>query len=78
MTESTHIDDYIFRKIVINATTCTSDVIIYPDHIQANWRRRRYHLLQPEDLSDVIATALDNLIIGNGASGRMTISDATQ
>jgi hypothetical protein len=70
-----HIDDYTFRKIVIESTTYTSDVIIYPDRVQANWRRRRGHVLQPEDLSDVIDAAPDTLIIGTGASGRMTISE---
>ncbi|MGC9308544.1 MAG: Mth938-like domain-containing protein [Thermoplasmatota archaeon] len=70
-----HIDSYSFGKVIVDGTIYTSDVIIYPDHVQANWRRRRGHLLQPEDLSDVIATAPDTLIIGTGAHGRMTISE---
>lgn len=73
-----HIDAYSFGEIVVDGTTYTSDVIIYPDRVAANWRRERGHHLQPDDLADVIAVALRHLFIGTGVNGRMTVSEETK
>lgn len=73
-----HIDAYRFGEIIVDGTTYTSDVIVYPDEVQSNWRRERGHHLQPDDLTDVIAAAPRHLVIGTGASGRMTVSEETK
>lgn len=70
-----NIEKYSFGKIVIDGKKYTSDLIIFPDHIKANWLRERGHFLQLEDLEEVIAFKPEIVIIGTGAFGVMKISD---
>ncbi len=58
------IDTYSFGKIVIDGRTYTSDVIIYPDHVDASWWRKEGHYLRPVDLTDVVKAKPAVLIIG--------------
>ncbi len=69
------ITDYSFGKITINGDTYTSDVIIYPDRVYSAWWRKEGHLLQVEDLSDVINAGIPVLIIGTGFYGAMKVPD---
>jgi hypothetical protein len=69
------IDKYSFGKIVIGNKTYTSDIIIYPDRIDPSWWRKEGHLLQVNDLSDVLKENPDLIIIGTGYSGVMRISE---
>jgi hypothetical protein len=71
------IDHYSFGRLIINGAVITSDVIIYPDgRVRDGWRRRRGHDLVPDDLIPLWKEAPARLIIGTGASGRMTVSPA--
>jgi hypothetical protein len=72
------IESYSFGDIVIDGTTYTSDVIIYPDKINSDWIRRKGHLLQKEDLTDLSNYQLDVLIVGTGYFGRMKVSNDTK
>ncbi|MDI6839786.1 MAG: MTH938/NDUFAF3 family protein [bacterium] len=67
------IDSYEFGRIVINGITYTHDVIIYPDRVNQNWWRKSGHLLQIDDLSEVLKESPDVLIIGTGAYGVMDV-----
>ncbi len=69
-----HIDAYSFGKIVVDGTAYTSDLVIYPDHVEPDWRRNHGHHLEPDDLAGVITAAPRYLVIGTGAHGRMTVS----
>jgi len=71
------IDHYSFGKIVINSKTYTSDVIIYPDHLDSSWWRKEGHYLQPVDLEKALNAKPDLLIIGTGYSGVMVVPDGT-
>lgn len=71
------IDSYSFGRIVIDGKTYTSDVIIYPDKIDDNWWRESGHLVQREDLGDVLKYKPEVLIIGTGAHGLMKVTDDT-
>jgi hypothetical protein len=53
------------------------DVIIYPDHVDANWRREAGHTLTPEDLWEVLRSPPEVLVIGQGSMGRMKVPAAT-
>ncbi len=68
-----HIDDYSFGKIVINGKTYTSDVIVYPEKVDASWWRKEGHYLQKADLKDIVAAAPDIVIIGTGNWGEMVV-----
>jgi hypothetical protein len=71
------IDDYSFGRIVINGTTYTSDVIIYPDHIDDSWWRKEGHSLYPGDLPGVMNAHPEILIVGTGYSGVMRVPEET-
>jgi hypothetical protein len=64
--------------MVIDGKTYTSDIILYPDKVDDNWWRKSGHLLQKEDLRDVIKYNPEILIVGTGAYGLMKILDETK
>ena len=69
------IESYSFGHMVINGTSYTKDVIIYPDgRIQSPWWRKQGHELAVIDLQDLIATSPEIIICGNGAMGIMRVT----
>jgi len=71
------IESYRFGRIVIDGTTYTADVIIYPDGSILNpWRRNKGHVLEAVDLQDLIVTTPEIIICGTGAMGAMRPSAA--
>lgn len=71
------IEYYSWGKIVIGGRTYTSDVIIFPDHINASWWRKEGHKLHVEDLQEVISANPEAVIIGTGALGVMKVPGET-
>lgn len=71
------IEHYSFGKIIIDGRAYSSDVIIYPDRVDASWWRKAGHYLQASDLSDIITLKPDILIVGTGSSGVMRVPDET-
>ena len=66
------IGTYSFGHIVINGTSYTKDIIIFPnDRIQSPWWRKQGHELAVIDLQDLIATSPEIIICGTGAMGLM-------
>ena len=55
--------------------TYTSDLIIYPDRVAPSWWRLKGHLLQIEDLKDILKEEPGILIIGTGAQGIMKVPE---
>ena len=72
------IDDYAFGRVTIDGTTYTSDVIIYPDHVDASWWRQEGHRLQPDDLTEAFAAEPAVLVVGQGNPGLMRVPGATR
>jgi hypothetical protein len=70
------IDHYSFGNITVGGKPYTADVIIFPDRVQSSWWRREGHLLQADDLKDILAEGLPALIIGTGYYGSMNVPDA--
>ena len=71
------IESYSFGHMVIDGTSYTKDVIIYPDgSILSPWWRNQGHVLEVIDLQDLIATAPEVIICGTGAMGVMRPSAA--
>ncbi|HAK60986.1 MAG TPA: hypothetical protein DCO77_11485 [Nitrospiraceae bacterium] len=71
------IDSYAFGNITIDGRTYTSDAIIYPDHVDSSWWRKKGHSLHRDDITDAIGAKPDVLIIGRGYYGVMTVSEVT-
>ena len=67
------IDSYSFGRIVIDGKTYTSDLIIFPGRVLSPWWRKEGHLLQMEDLEEVLREGPDVLIVGRGYSGVMKV-----
>jgi hypothetical protein len=69
-----HIDSYSFGKLVIDGKEYNGDVLIVGKKI-INWWRKEGHRLQVEDLEKVWNYKSGMLIIGQGASGVMSIDE---
>ncbi len=67
------IDQYSFGNITINGKSYSKDVIIFPDHVFSPWWRGEGHLLQIDDLVEVVKTDINELIIGTGYYGSMKV-----
>ena len=67
------ITHYAFGTMTANGKTFSKDLIILPDHIHSPWWRKEGHLLQIEDLSEVVNAGLPLLIVGTGFHGAMKV-----
>ena len=72
------ISDYEFGRIDVADKTYTSDVIVAPEQVIDSWWRKQGHILQIEDLDDIVNAKPDMLIIGTGYYGRMQVPDTTK
>ena len=72
-----NITHFAFGKIVIEGTEYSKDVIVYPDHVFSPWWRKEGHLLQIEDLSEIVKAEVTKLIVGTGSFGTMRVPDET-
>ena len=71
------IESYRFGRMVIDGTSYTKDVIIYPDdRILSPWWRNQGHVLEVNDLKKLIAAEPEIIICGTGAMGVMRPTDA--
>lgn len=58
--------------MTIAGQTIRGDLFIFPDgRISQNWWRREGHLLQADDLIDLLQSKPQLLVVGTGASGLM-------
>jgi len=67
------IESYNFGKIAIDGKNYTSDVIIFPDHVQDGWWREEGHMLRIEDLKDVFEAKPEVVVVGTGYFSSMKV-----
>jgi hypothetical protein len=65
------IDGYGFGHVRVDGAEHTKDVIVLPDRVVGNWRRRDGHSLVIEDLDEVLDELPQRLVVGCGADGRL-------
>ena len=65
------IKGYSFGRVVVDGREETADVIVLPDRVVRNWRRREGHNLVLQDLDGVLDELPERLVIGTGAHGRL-------
>jgi hypothetical protein len=65
------IEEYRFGRVVVDGREETADVIVLPERVVRNWRRRDGHGLIMSDLDGVVDELPDRLLIGTGANGRL-------
>jgi len=71
------IEDYKFGEIKINGKTYRSDVIVYPDRVDATWWRKQGHNLELDDIKVVITEKPEVIVIGTGEPGLMKVEKKT-
>jgi hypothetical protein len=69
------IESYRFGRLVVDGQAHARDVIILPDRIVAGWWRKEGHSLHRDDLGAVFDAKPDLLVVGQGAYGRMQVTD---
>jgi hypothetical protein len=69
------IQAFRFGRIVIDDVVYHRDVIIFPDRVRSNWWRRAGHNLAIKDLTEALEGDPEIIILGQGAFGRMKVSD---
>jgi hypothetical protein len=67
----TRLEGYSFGRVAVDGSEQTRDLIVLPDRVVTNWRRREGHSLAMEDLEDVLDSLPERLILGVGAHGRL-------
>ena len=72
------IGEYRFGRIVVDDRVYTTDVIIFPDRVMANWWRKEGHSLSAADLWEVLRDPPDVIVIGQGSAGRMEVPIETR
>ncbi len=75
MSSPPEIQAYSFGRIEIDDVVYNRDVIIFPDRVRSNWRRRDGHNLAIEDLIEVLDGGPEVIMLGRGAFGRIKVSD---
>ncbi len=71
------IESYDFGRIVVDGKEYTSDLIIFPDHIETKWWRKKGHELGVEDVRAIVEAKPNILIVGTGFSGLMKVLSDT-
>ncbi|MDZ7262488.1 MAG: MTH938/NDUFAF3 family protein, partial [candidate division KSB1 bacterium] len=73
------IESYNFGKMVIDGKTYRSDVILYPDHVEANWWRKEGHQLCVQDIQEAVeSTSPEVVVVGTGKYGFMKVLPETE
>lgn len=72
------IESYRFGEVVIDGRRYRTDVIIFPDHVEANWWREEGHSVAPVDVWEVLRDRPDVLVVGLGAHGRVVVLPQTR
>ncbi len=75
MSNPPEIQELRFGRIVIDNVVYNRDVIIFPDRVRSDWRRRDGHNLALEDLVEVLGGNPETIILGRGVFGRMKVSN---
>ncbi len=72
------IDSYDFGEIVIDGQRYTSDVIVFPDRVKADWWRKEGHQLCVEDIKEAFKEKPNVLVVGTGYSGLVKVLPETE
>lgn len=75
------ITHYSFGKITVDGKTYTADLIIHPDRVEPSWWRRQGHVLEPDDLRELLRRPPEALpevlVVGTGHDGVMEVPRET-
>ncbi len=69
------ISSFSFGRIVVNSQTYNNDIKIVSGNLVPDWWRRSGHLVEIEDIQDILDSSTDIIVIGKGQPGYMNTSD---
>lgn len=72
------IQNYRFGGMTVDGEQYSQDLILLPERVMANWRRKEGHRLGVEDLREVFDAAPEVLVVGSGACGLMEVPEKTR
>jgi hypothetical protein len=72
------IEGFSFGVMQINGKQYFSDVILYPDRIEAQWWRRDKHRVCIADVVEMLRVDPQYLLIGTGQPGNLRVAAETQ
>jgi len=64
--------------MVVDGEPHTQDLLLLPDRVAANWRRKTGHRLDAQDLRQILDAAPETLVVGTGADGLMNVPIETR
>ena len=70
------IEQYNFGSITISGKQYTADLKIIAGQVVSGWWRKSGHLVDLDDIADIIRAKPENLVIGTGNPGLMKVSVA--
>ena len=65
------LEDFSFGRLTVDGSEQTRDLIVLPDRVVTNWRRRDGHSLAMDDLGEVLDELPERLILGLGYHDRL-------
>ena len=71
MNRNLKIDSYSFGNMVIEGITYTSDLKIIRDRVVDSWWRHSGHVVDIDDLRDILTARPEILVLGRGKPGLM-------
>ena len=72
------IDHFSFGAIIVNGIQYTNDIKIIQGRVFPDWWRKSGHLVDVEDVKDILHTPPDILVIGKGEPGQMRSAGSLQ
>lgn len=68
------IESYSFGRIVVNGRAYTNDIKIIDESVIPEWWRISAHTVSPEDISELVDSRPEYMVIGKGKPGLMSTS----
>ena len=70
--------EFSFGRIVVDGQICNNDIKIVNGKLVADWWRKSGHIVEIEDVQDIIDSDSTILVIGKGQPGYMRITQSLQ
>jgi hypothetical protein len=70
------IEKFSFGAITVNGQTYHRDIKIIKSAVVPDWWRNSGHIVDIDDVHDILSTQPHILVIGKGAPGHMRVTDA--
>ncbi|MBI2450224.1 MAG: hypothetical protein HYV47_01660 [Candidatus Nealsonbacteria bacterium] len=72
------IEDYQFGSITIDGEIYTHDIEVFWTGDVFDWWRKESHIIDVEDILDIVDQNPESIVIGTGQSGMAKITDAAK